>query len=40
MLNCKVRRDTILNFSKKANVFAIIDASDIENIDNIDQGKE
>ena len=38
--NCKERGHTMLNCPKKANVSAITDASDIDNIENIDQGKE
>ena len=38
--NCKERGYTMLNCPKKANVSAITDASDIDNIENIDQGKE
>lgn len=30
----------MLNCLKKANIFAITDASNIDNIENIDQGKE
>ncbi len=38
--NCKGRRHTILNCPEKAKVSAIIDASDIDDIEDIDQGKE
>ena len=38
--NCKERGHTMLNCPKKANVSAITDASNIDNIENIDQGKE
>ena len=38
--NCKERGHTMLNCLKKANVSAITDALDIDNIKNIDQGKE
>ena len=38
--NCKERGHTMLNCPKKANVSIITDASDIDNIENIDQGKE
>ena len=38
--NCKERGHTMLNCPKKANVSAITDASDIDDIKNIDQGKE
>ena len=38
--NCKERGHTMLNCLKKTNISAITDASDIDNIENIDQGKE
>ena len=38
--NCKERGHTMLNCLKKANVFVITNASDIDNIENIDQEKE
>ena len=38
--NCKEKGHTMLNCPKKANVSAIIDALDIEDIENIDQEKE
>ena len=38
--NYKERGHTMLNYPKKANVSAITDASDIDNIESIDQGKE
>ena len=38
--NCKGRGHTMLNCSEKAKVSAITDASNIDNIENIDQGKE
>ena len=38
--NCKERGHIMLNCPKKANVSAITDASNIDDIKNIDQGKE
>ena len=38
--NCKKRRHTMLNCPKKANVSAITNVLDIDNIKNIDQGKK
>ena len=38
--NCKKRGHTMLICPKKANVSTITDALDIDNIENIDQGKE
>ncbi len=38
--DCKARENTMLNCPEKAKVSAIIDASDIDDIENIDQGKE
>ena len=38
--NCKERGHTMLDCPKKVNISAITDASDIDDIENIDQGKE
>ena len=38
--NCKGRGHTMLNCPEKAKISAITDASDIDDIENIDQGKE
>ena len=38
--NCKERGHTMLNCPKKDNVFVITDASDIDNIENIDWEKQ
>ncbi len=38
--NCKEKRHTMLNCPEKTKVSAIIDALDIDDIENIDQGKE
>ena len=38
--NCKKRGHTMLNCLKKAKVFTITDILDINNIENIDQGKK